>query len=170
VFARGHLADKQDQRHLVLLRGVHRDRRVACAGATAHADNTGPPGEPCIGDRHEARTRFVPTGDGVDVGPAVERIEQAEIALAGNAEQPVDAVGDEAADDQLTTGAHLFKLLWRVRLFVPPHHRRRPSPSRCGPSVTAVPMWSRGSRSHIRAAANSYLRLTLAPGLVKSLR
>jgi hypothetical protein len=104
--ARRNLADDQDQRHLVLLRGMHRDRRVARAGAAADADDAGPPGEPRVGDRHEACAGFVPAGDGVDVGASVERVEQAEIALAGHAEQPVDAVGDESVDDQLTNGAH----------------------------------------------------------------
>jgi hypothetical protein len=68
-----------------------------------------------------------------------------EIALAGNAEQPVDAVGDEAIDDQLTNGAHLLKLLWQGQT-----SRARASsatvltfPLRAG---TAAPMWSRGSR------------------------
>ncbi len=52
------------------------------------------------------RARLVPAGDSVDVGAAIKRVEQAEIALAGNAEQPVDAVGDEALDNQLTNGSH----------------------------------------------------------------
>jgi hypothetical protein len=42
----------------------------------------------------------------LDVGAAVERVEQAEIALAGHAEQPVDAIGDQAVDDQFTNRAH----------------------------------------------------------------
>jgi hypothetical protein len=33
-------------------------------------------------------------------------LRQAEIALAGHAEQAVDAVGEQAVDDQFTNGAH----------------------------------------------------------------
>jgi hypothetical protein len=105
------LADDQDERHLVLPGGMHRDRRIAGAGAAADAGDAGPSGEPRIGDRHEAGARLVPARHGVDLAAAIKGIEQAEIALAGHAEHAVDAVGDQAVDDQSTNRAHRPRVL-----------------------------------------------------------
>ena len=122
--AGGDLADDQDERHLVLPGRMHRDRRIAGAGAAAHAGDAGPPGEPRIGDCHEAGAGLVPARHRVDVAAAVKGIEQAEIALAGHAEHAVDAVGDQAVDDQFTNRAH----------------RPQGSPLRHGRLVPAIPI------------------------------
>ena len=42
---------------------------------------------------------FVAAHHGVDIGAAVKSVEQGEIAFAGNAKQPVDAVRHQAVDD-----------------------------------------------------------------------
>ena len=55
---------------------------------------------------HEARARLVAADHGVNVGTAVQCVEQAEIALARHAEQPVGAVRHQAVDDQFTGCAH----------------------------------------------------------------
>ena len=103
---RGHLPDQQDQGHRILLRGVDRNRGVARARAAAHAGDAGTAGEARIGERHEARPGFVAAHHRVDAGPAMERVEQREIALARNAEEAVDAMRDEARDDQFSGGRH----------------------------------------------------------------
>ena len=103
---RGHLPDQQDQGHRILLRGVDRNRGVARARAAAHAGDAGTAGEARIGERHEPRPGFVAAHHRVDVGPAMERVEQREIALARDAEEAVDAMRDEARDDQFCGGRH----------------------------------------------------------------
>jgi len=86
---------------------VDRNRGVARARAAAHAGDAGTAGEARIGERHEARPGFVAAHHRVDVGPAMERVEQREIALARDAEEAVDAMRDEARDDQFCGGRHV---------------------------------------------------------------
>jgi hypothetical protein len=100
------LADEQKKRHFVLLGGVDRDRRIARARPAAHAGDPRPAGEPRVGKRHESGARLVPAHHGVDIGAAIKRVEQPEIALARDAEDAVDGVRHEAIDDQLTGRAH----------------------------------------------------------------
>ena len=47
-----HLADEEDERHAVLLGGMHRDGRIAGARAAAHGDHPRPAGKARIGERH----------------------------------------------------------------------------------------------------------------------
>ena len=97
-----HLSDDEEEGNAVLLRRVNGDGGIAGAGAAADAGNAGAPGQPGVGQRHEPRAGLVPAHHRVDVGPPMQRVEEAEIALARDAEDPVDAVRDQAVDDQFT--------------------------------------------------------------------
>ncbi len=118
----GDLADQQEERHRVLLRGVHGDRRIAGAGSAADAGDAGPMRQPGIGQGHESGSGLVPAHDRIDVGAAIKRVEQAEIAFARHAEHAVDAMRDQAVDEHL---ACCRVLLNRCRSII--HERRPPS-------------------------------------------
>ena len=100
------MADEQKKRHFVLLGGVDRDRGIAGTRPAAHDGDAGSPGQPRVGERHESGAGLVAAHHGVDVGAAIKRVEQPEIALARDAEDAVDGVRHEAIDDQLTGRAH----------------------------------------------------------------
>jgi hypothetical protein len=145
-----HLPDDEDERHLVLLGGVHRNRGIAGARPAAHAGDAGPAGEPRIRDRHEAGPGFVAAHYGVDVSAAVERVEQPQIAFAWHAEQPVDTVRREAVDDQFTRCAHRSAMgspaaRWRRIPDTSPGTRRATAPARQTPCASRPACESRGS-------------------------
>ena len=85
----------------VLLGGVDRDRRVAGARTAADAGDARPAGQPRVGQGHEAGAGLMPANHRVDLRPAVQGIQQAKVALAGDAEQPVDPVRDQGIYDQI---------------------------------------------------------------------
>jgi hypothetical protein len=91
-----HLADQQHQRHRVLLGHVHRDRGVGGAGAAADRADPGAAGDLGIRQRHETGAALVAGGDQVDVRRVVQRVQERQVALAGHAEDAVDAVGAQA--------------------------------------------------------------------------
>ena len=100
------LADQQDERHRILLRGMHRDRGVRRAGAAADAGDARAPGQARIGERHQSRARLVAAHHQVDAGAPVQRVEEPEIALARDAEDAVEAMRGKALDDQFTDARH----------------------------------------------------------------
>jgi hypothetical protein len=100
------LPDEENQRHAILLCCVHGDRRIARTGSATHARDARSASQARICQRHETGARLVTTSDGVYVGSAPERIQQADIAFAGDAENAIDAVGDETVDDHLAGAAH----------------------------------------------------------------
>ena len=67
------------------------------------------PGRPdrrASAQRHEPGAGLVPAHHRVDVGAAVQRVQQAEVALTGHAEHPVDPVRGQALDHQLSGCRH----------------------------------------------------------------
>lgn len=102
--AGGNLADQQQAGHAVLLRGVHGDGGVAGTGTAAHAGDAGPPGQPRIGQGHEPGAGLVAAHDRINVGASVQGVQQAEVALAGDAEHPVDPMSDQGVDQQRSCG------------------------------------------------------------------
>ena len=96
----GDLADEQDHRGGVLMRRMHADRGVGRAGAAGDHADAGLAGQLAVSLRHIGGAGFVAAGDDLDpVAHIGEGIEDGEIALAGDAEDAVDAVHDEGVDD-----------------------------------------------------------------------
>jgi hypothetical protein len=109
------LADEHDHRRRILKGRVDADRGVARAGAARHQQHAGLPGQLAVGLRHKRGAAFLAAGHKVDFGRVVERVEDFEIAFAGDAERHLDAMHLEAGDDELTA-AQLGKICR--------HHRR----------------------------------------------
>ena len=66
--------------------------------------DTGPPGHRAIGTGHESRAAFLATGDDVDRGLLVQRVEHGEEAFPRNGKDPVAALFDQAIDEQACGG------------------------------------------------------------------
>ena len=94
------LADEQDHRRRVLERGVHADRGVGRARAARHEADARPAGELALRLGHEGRAALLPAGDEADaLAVLVEAVEHGEEALAGHAEDGVDALRDQRFDE-----------------------------------------------------------------------
>ena len=78
------------------------DRRVAGAGAAGHHQHPGLAGELAIGLGHEGRTPFLAARHKADVGCVEPRIEDFEVAFAGDAKGHVDTMSAKCCDDKLT--------------------------------------------------------------------
>ena len=102
----GHLADEQDHRRRVLERGVDADAGMRRTGAAGDQADAGPTGQLAVGLRHVGRAALVPRGDEADaVAVRIEAVEQADVALAGDAERQVDAVDDQLVGEELSAAA-----------------------------------------------------------------
>jgi hypothetical protein len=97
-----HLADQHDHRRRVLKRGVHTDRGVAGTGPAGHQEHTGLAGQLAVGLGHERGATFLAAGDEADLGRVEKRIEDFEVAFAGDAERHIDAVRLERCDNKLS--------------------------------------------------------------------
>ena len=100
------LADEEQHRRRILLRRVDADRGVRGAGAPRHEADPGPAGQLAVGLRHVGGTTLLAAHhEPQAVGDVVEGVENGEVALAGDAEGGVDALRQQAVDEQLPTGA-----------------------------------------------------------------
>ena len=96
----GDLADEQDHRGGVLMRRMHADGGMGRAGAAGDHADAGLAGQLAVSLGHIGGAGLVAAGDDLDrVAHIGEGIEDGEIALAGDAEDAVDAVHDEGVDD-----------------------------------------------------------------------
>ena len=68
--------------------------------------NSGPAGEPPLGQRHDRRAALLPADRQLDRS-VIHRVERREIGLAGDAKDPLDPLGDELIDQNLAAGAGL---------------------------------------------------------------
>ncbi len=94
------LADEQDQRRRILVRGVHADRGVGRAGAARDEADAGAAGQLAVGLRHVGGAAFLAADDELDfLARVVQRVEHREIALAGHAERDVHAMDLERIDE-----------------------------------------------------------------------
>jgi len=85
------LPDENDQGCGILARVVNSDRRVAGTGPAGDEHHAGLSGQPGVGIGHEDRAGFVAIDDQADAGrDVVQRVEHAEVALPGNAEDVID--------------------------------------------------------------------------------
>jgi hypothetical protein len=100
-----HLTDEEEQRRRVLEGRVHADRRVRRARpARDHADAR-PAGELAVGLSHVGCAGLVPARDEPE-RPVDERVEQPEVALAGDPEREVGALRDELVGQDLPARSH----------------------------------------------------------------
>ena len=98
---RRNLAEQREHRARILMRGMNPDGEVAAADhARTHAHG-GTPSEFAERLGHEGGAALVSGGDHTDAGCVIERIEQAEKALAGDAKGVTDARGQEGLDHGL---------------------------------------------------------------------
>ena len=65
------------------------------------ASNARPAGDLGVAHRHKSGPALVPAHDGLDGIAIVQGIEGGKVALAGNAEHAVDAMGRETIDQQV---------------------------------------------------------------------
>ena len=97
----GDLADEEDHRRRVLLRGVHADRGVGRARAAGDEGDAGGAGQLAPGRGHEAGAALLPVRHQPDaVGHVVQRVEHREIALAGHAEDRRRALRQQAVHQE----------------------------------------------------------------------
>ena len=99
-----HLPDEQDEGRRVLEGGEDADRGLRGARSARHEADAGSARELAVGLGHVRGTRFV-AGDDEPDRCVAQRVENREIALAGNAERGVDAVDDELVDEDARAGA-----------------------------------------------------------------
>ena len=98
-----HLADEQDERGRVLVGGVDADRGMRRARCARHEADARPAGQLAVRVCHVGRARLVARDDETD-RRVVQRVEDGEVALAGDAEGGVDAVDDQLVDEDLRAG------------------------------------------------------------------
>ena len=111
-FAFGHaardLADEDDRRRGILARGVDADARIGRPGAAGDEADAGPPGQLAVGFRHIGRAALLAAGDDADPVAQVEQsIEGRDIALSRNAEDCVDAMGEQRVGQDLAAGPEI---------------------------------------------------------------
>ena len=93
---------------------MHADRGVARARAARHEAQPRPAAELALRLGHVARAALVAAGDEADpVAVLVEAVEHGEEAFAGNAEDGVDALGDQRFDEGVAGGACGAMRSWR---------------------------------------------------------
>ena len=123
------LADEEHHRRRVLHRRVHADARMRGARAAGHEADARPACQPAVGLRHVRRGAFVLADDDVELGGVVERVQDIEITLAGNAERPVGAVDSETVDENASSTSrgklvlHCEVAITRMRPPAPAHER-----------------------------------------------
>ena len=98
--AAGDIADEQDHRRRILEGDVDAGAGVGRAGAAGDEGDPGPPGHLAVGVGHVGDAAFLPADDGVDLRRVVQRVEHGEEAFAGDGEDAVAALGDQAIDQQ----------------------------------------------------------------------
>ena len=76
-------------------------RGVGRAGAAGDEADSRPPGEPPLGQRHDRRARLLPADGELD-RRIVHGVEGGEVGFAGNAIDPLDPLGDELVDENLS--------------------------------------------------------------------
>ncbi len=100
------LSDEQDHRRRILRRGVDADAGVRGAGTARDERDAGPAGELAVRLRHVGRAAFLPAHDEREaVAHVEERVEDREIALAGNRESVRRALREEIGDEYFAAGA-----------------------------------------------------------------
>ena len=100
-----HLADEEDHRRGVLLRGVDADRGLGRAGTAGDEADPGPARQLPVRLRRVRRALLVAARDEAD-RRVVQRVEHGQVALAREAEREVGAVQLELVDEDLAAGPH----------------------------------------------------------------
>ncbi len=103
------LADEDDHRRGILSGCVNADGRIRRARAAGHKRKSGAAGELAMGLRHVRGATLLPANDESEsVADTVHRVEDSQIALAGNAESEGRVLREQAGDEDLAarTGGH----------------------------------------------------------------
>src|SRR5439155_25493648 len=95
------LADQHDHRRRILERGMDADRSVAGPGAAGHQQHPRLARELAVSFGHKGCAALLAAGHETDLWRIEQRIEHFEIALAGDAEGHVHAVGTKGRNDEL---------------------------------------------------------------------
>ena len=92
------------KRRAILLRAMHRIRRIAGARAAADQAHPGHAGQSRIGERHKAGGTLVMAGHHIDRA-LQQRIQHREVALAGHGEDITNALGNEGIRQKMPAGS-----------------------------------------------------------------
>src|SRR3954466_11162760 len=175
------LTDEEDDRRRILEGRVDAYRRMRGSGAPGDERNPRAARQLAVRVRHVGRARFVATDDEADLlALVVEAVEEREVALAGDAEDVVGTLDDEAPRQDLSArsrdGGHgavvprrrqpcwCLRTCWeqarapaqaRSVLFkeVARRGRRRWAPPRWSVSAARGPVWKRDTRAPRRPRA-----------------
>ena len=96
---------EEDHRRRVLPRGVHADGRLGRSGTSRHEADSGPAGQLAVRLGRVRGALLVPAGDELD-RRVVERVEDGQEALSGQAEREVDPVQLELVDEDPAAASH----------------------------------------------------------------
>ena len=99
--AAGHLADQQHQRRRILERHMDSARRIGGAGGAGDEAHARLPGQLAVGVGHHRRAAFMAADDELDFRDVVKGVEGRKVAFAGDAKDPLNAVGPETLDQNL---------------------------------------------------------------------
>ena len=100
-----HLADQHHHRRRVVIRRVQRHHRIGQARPARDDAAAGAVAQPAVGHRHVAGAAFVPAHHHADGVPLQHRAGEADIALAGDAEDLVHVMRFQALRQQAGDGA-----------------------------------------------------------------
>jgi hypothetical protein len=101
------VADEQDQRSCIVVGRVQGDHGVGNARAARNDGNAGPAGQFAVRLRHVAGARLVPADDQLRRSSFDQRAGESDVALAGHAEDAIDAVRFETlSQDRSNSSTH----------------------------------------------------------------
>jgi len=83
---------------------MYADAGIGRARPARHETYTWPPGHRAVGAGHERRAALLATGDEIDFGRVVQRVEHGEEALARYVEDAVAALCDQIVDEDPAPG------------------------------------------------------------------
>ena len=122
-----HIAGDGKERHRIQICVGERDRQIRRARSAGGERRGRPAGDAVIDVGHEARDGLVMHRNGLDVvAPLVQRVDEADIAVAAQAEDVRHLFADQIVDDDLAAVEHVF---W---------HRR--SSSEIGLRLSSIPI------------------------------
>ena len=100
-----HLADEENHRRRVVIRGMHADAGVRGPRPSRDEADAGTAGQLAIGLCHVGRCALVLGHDQLDLRRVVQRVEHLEVTLSGDTEQAIHAVDAERIDKHAPAGA-----------------------------------------------------------------
>ena len=103
----GHLPHDDHERSRILVRDMEPQAGLAETGRAGNQAQTRLAGELAVGLRHDRRAGFVPAGDNsARITAVVEGVEQADVALARDAERKLDSIPEQRFHQRFGRGSH----------------------------------------------------------------